>query len=66
MKRFLSIGDAGFIAPRHMKAIRDTGNELSAALDKNDSIGIIDSYFPDAHFFTEFERFDRGQRNYCL
>lgn len=53
------IGAAGYIAPRHMKAIKDTGNNLVAALDINDSVGIIDSYFPDADFFTEFERFDR-------
>jgi UDP-N-acetyl-2-amino-2-deoxyglucuronate dehydrogenase len=59
MKRFALIGAAGYIAPRHMKAIKDTGNDLVAALDKNDSVGIIDSYFPDARFFTEFERFDR-------
>jgi len=59
MKRFALIGAAGFIAPRHMKAIKETGNELVAALDRNDSVGIIDSYFPEAHFFTEFERFDR-------
>jgi len=59
VKKFALIGAAGFIAPRHMKAIRDTGHELVAALDKNDSVGVIDSYFPDAHFFTEFERFDR-------
>jgi UDP-N-acetyl-2-amino-2-deoxyglucuronate dehydrogenase len=59
MKRFALIGAAGFIAPRHMKAIKETGNELVAALDKNDSVGVIDSYFPEAHFFTEFERFDR-------
>ena len=52
-------GAAGFIAPRHMKAIHETGNVLVAALDPNDSVGIIDSYFPDAEFFTEFERFDR-------
>ena len=59
MKNFALIGAAGYIAPRHMKAIKDTGNELVAALDKNDSVGIIDSYFPNANFFTEFERFDR-------
>ena len=53
------IGAAGYIAPRHMKAIRETGNTLVAALDPNDSVGIIDSYFPDADFFTEPERFDR-------
>lgn len=59
MKKFALIGAAGYIAPRHMKAIQETGNVLTAALDKNDSVGVIDSYFPDAHFFTEFERFDR-------
>jgi UDP-N-acetyl-2-amino-2-deoxyglucuronate dehydrogenase len=59
MKNFALIGAAGYVAPRHMKAIRDTGNQLVAALDPNDSVGIIDSYFPDANFFTEFERFDR-------
>ena len=59
MKYFTLIGAAGYIAPRHMKAIKDTGNGLLAVLDPNDSIGIIDSYFPDAYFFTEFERFDR-------
>lgn len=58
-KRFALVGAAGYIAPRHMTAIRDTGNDLVAALDPNDSVGIIDSYFPQAHFFTEFERFDR-------
>jgi len=58
-KKFALIGAAGFIAPRHMKAIRDTGNQLIAALDKSDSVGIIDSYFPQCAFFTEFERFDR-------
>lgn len=59
MKRFALIGAAGYIAPRHMKAIKDTGNVLAAALDPSDSVGVIDSYFPDAAFFTEFERFDR-------
>ncbi len=59
MHNFALIGVGGFIAPRHLKAIRDTGNALVAALDPNDSVGIIDSYFPDADFFTEFERFDR-------
>ena len=59
MKTFALIGAAGYIAPRHMKAIKDTGNILIAALDKNDSVGILDSYFPEADFFTEFERFDR-------
>lgn len=59
MKNFALIGAAGYIAPRHMKAIKDTGNNLVAVLDKQDSVGIIDSYFPDADFFVEFERFDR-------
>jgi UDP-N-acetyl-2-amino-2-deoxyglucuronate dehydrogenase len=58
-KRFALIGAAGYVAPRHMKAIRDAGHVLVAALDPNDSVGILDSYFPDADFFTEFERFDR-------
>ena len=59
MKNFALIGAAGYIAPRHMKAIKDTGNTLVAAYDPNDSVGILDSHFPDADFFTEFERFDR-------
>lgn len=59
MKNFALIGAAGFVAPRHMKAIKDTGNRLIAALDANDSVGILDSYFPEADFFREFERFDR-------
>lgn len=59
MKNFALIGAGGYIAPRHMKAIKDTSNNLIAALDKNDSVGILDSYFPNADFFTEFERFDR-------
>ncbi len=58
-KKFALIGAAGYIAPRHMQAIKDTGHQLVAALDKNDSVGIIDSHFPQADFFTEFERFDR-------
>ena len=58
-KNFALIGAAGFIAPRHMKAIKDTNNNLLAAIDPSDSVGIIDSYFPKADFFTEFERFDR-------
>lgn len=57
--RFGLIGAGGFVAPRHMKAIKETGNELIAALDLNDSVGIIDSYFPEADFFIEPERFDR-------
>ena len=59
MKNFALIGAAGYIAPRHMKAIKETGNTLLAALDMNDSVGILDSFFPEARFFTEFERFDR-------
>lgn len=59
MKNFALIGATGYIAPRHLQAIRDTDNRLVAALDPNDSAGILDSYFADAHFFTEFERFDR-------
>jgi UDP-N-acetyl-2-amino-2-deoxyglucuronate dehydrogenase len=59
MKNFALIGAAGFIAPRHLQAIKDTGHNLSVALDKADSVGVLDKYFPDASFFTEFERFDR-------
>ncbi len=59
MKNFAIIGLGGYIAPRHLKAISDTGNVLISALDKNDSVGIIDSHFPNADFFTEFERFER-------
>ncbi|TDU42906.1 UDP-N-acetyl-2-amino-2-deoxyglucuronate dehydrogenase [Gelidibacter sediminis] len=59
MKNFALIGAAGYIAPRHMKAIKDTSNTLVAALDPYDGIGVMDSYFPHASFFTEFERFDR-------
>jgi len=59
MKNFALIGAAGYIAPRHMKAIKDTNNNLLAAFDKGDSVGVIDSYFPHADFFVEFERFDR-------
>ena len=59
MKNFALIGAAGFIAPRHMKAIQETGNRLVAALDPSDSVGIIDSFFPESAFFSEFERFDR-------
>jgi UDP-N-acetyl-2-amino-2-deoxyglucuronate dehydrogenase len=58
-KNFALIGAAGYIAPRHLAAIRDVGCKLVAALDPNDSVGVLDSYFPEAHFFTEFERFDR-------
>lgn len=61
MKNFLLIGAAGYIAPRHMRAIRESGNNLLAALDPHDSVGVLDGYFPMAQFFSEFERFDR----YC-
>ncbi|MFT6715816.1 MAG: UDP-N-acetyl-2-amino-2-deoxyglucuronate dehydrogenase [Saprospiraceae bacterium] len=59
MKNFALIGAAGYIAPRHMKAIKETGNDLVAAFDPFDSVGIIDSQFPKADFFVEYERFDR-------
>lgn len=59
MKNFAIIGVAGYIAPRHLRAVKDTGNNLSAAYDIFDSVGIMDSFFPDASFFTEFELFDR-------
>lgn len=58
-KNFALIGVAGYIAPRHLQAIKQTGNRLVAALDPHDSVGVLDRYFPDAAFFTEFERFDR-------
>ena len=58
MLNFVIIGAAGFIAPRHMNAIKETGNNLIAAIDPSDSIGIIDTYFPDAEFFKDFEKFD--------
>lgn len=56
---FALIGAAGYVAPRHLRAIKENDSMLRAALDPSDSVGIIDGYFPDAHFFTEFERFDR-------
>jgi UDP-N-acetyl-2-amino-2-deoxyglucuronate dehydrogenase len=59
MKNFALIGAAGYIAPRHLKAIKDTQNNLLAAYDTFDSVGVMDSYFPSADFFVEFERFDR-------
>lgn len=59
MTSFALIGAAGYIAPRHMKAMKAVGGELKVAFDPNDSVGVMDSYYPDAHFFTEFERFDR-------
>ena len=58
-KNFALIGSAGYVAPKHMKAVKDTKNQLVAALDKSDSVGILDSYSYDVSFFTEFERFDR-------
>lgn len=58
MKRFALIGAGGYIAPRHLKAIKETGNDLVAAMDINDSVGIMDSHFPEAEFFTEFEQFE--------
>lgn len=58
-RNFALTGVAGYIAPRHLQAIRDTGQRLVAALDPHDSVGVLDGYFPDAAFFTEFERFDR-------
>ena len=59
VRNFSVIGVAGYIAPRHLKAIKATGHRLVAAIDKNDSVGILDSWFPETAFFTEFERFDR-------
>ena len=59
MKNFAIIGAGGYVAPRHMQAIKETGHNLIAALDKHDSVGVLDNYFPNAHFFTEFVRFDR-------
>lgn len=59
MKNFALMGLAGYIAPRHLRAIQDTGNTLLAAMDKSDSVGMVDSYFPKSAFFVEFERFDR-------
>ena len=58
MKRFGLIGAAGYIAPRHLRAIKDTGNDLVVAMDVNDSVGILDSHFAEAEFFTEFEQFE--------
>ena len=58
-KNFALIGAAGYVAPKHMKAIKDTGNHLIASLDPADSVGILDSFSHDISFFTEFERFDR-------
>jgi UDP-N-acetyl-2-amino-2-deoxyglucuronate dehydrogenase len=63
MKSFGLIGASGFIAPRHMKAIKDTGNNLVAALDPFDSVGVLDSYFPKAEFFTQTEVFEQFADN---
>ncbi len=59
VRNFAMTGVAGYIAPRHLKAIQDTGNRLVAAMDPHDSVGLLDSYFPDCDYFREFERFDR-------
>ena len=59
MKNFAITGVAGYIAPRHLQAIKETGNQIVAAVDPHDSVGILDKYFPEVSFFTEFERFDR-------
>src|SRR5688572_26016657 len=59
MKNFALTGAAGFVAPRHLRAIRDTGNRLVAAVDPNDSVGVLDQYSFDVRFFTDVERFDR-------
>ena len=59
MKNFALIGAAGYVAPRHMNAIKATGNRMVSALDISDSVGILDSFSYDISFFTEFERFDR-------
>ncbi len=59
MENFALIGAAGFVAPRHLRAIQDTGCRLVAAVDPHDSVGVLDRFFPDARFFTEIERFDR-------
>tara|TARA_B110000003_G_scaffold275948_1_gene320146 strand:+ start:1349 stop:2317 length:969 start_codon:yes stop_codon:yes gene_type:complete len=72
MKKFALIGASGYIAPRHFKAIKDVNGDLLAALDSNDSVGVIDSFFPKADFFVEIERFDRHlqklkyEKNICL
>ena len=63
MRRFVLVGAAGFVAPRHMRAIKDTGNDLMAAMDPNDSIGVLDSYFPNAAFFTTFEELTASFRH---
>ncbi len=57
--KFALIGAAGYVAPKHMKAIKDVGGELVAVLDPHDSVGILDSFFPGCHYFSEYERFER-------
>ena len=59
MKNFIIIGAAGYVAPRHMKAIKDSGNNLIGAFDPHDGVGILDKYFPEVKFFNQFERMDR-------
>ena len=59
MKNFILIGAAGYIAPRHIKAIKDTGNNLLAVVDPHDAVGILDNYFYDVAYFKEFERLER-------
>ena len=70
MKKFILIGAAGYVAPKHMKAIKEVGGELVACLDPHSSVGILDSYFPNCKYFSEFERFDRycSEQNidYCV
>lgn len=58
-KNFVLLGLAGYVAPKHLKAIKEVGGNLIAACDPHDSVGVIDSYFPECQFFTEFERFSR-------
>ena len=65
MKNFALIGAAGYIAPRHLKAIKDTGNNLAVAMDVNDSVGIMDSHFPEAEFFTQFEENIENYASFC-
>src|SRR4029077_14640048 len=59
VKNFALTGAAGYVAPRHLQAIRDTGNQLIAAVDPHDAVGVLDRYSFDVRFFTEIERFDR-------
>ncbi|MHB8931055.1 MAG: oxidoreductase, partial [Melioribacteraceae bacterium] len=59
MKKFGLTGAAGYVAPRHLKAIKDTGNDLTACFDPHDSVGVLDHFFPHANFFIGYERFER-------